>query len=335
MDRAEAGTPDGVLGRFGVSAAAESVWLRLLESPTASPVDICEQVDITAAELDGAIEDLFAADLIRTAPTPTAVTAIDPALAIEAQMARAERDAAEQAVAFASIRTQLPALATTYARGRADAGAPPGFEIVVPVADIRRQISLASRAVRSNVRSIEHGPPGVDLTEGRDIQIDLLKRGVRDRLILDAAAVGNPASYEAYRDYQQYGHRTRTLPRLYHRLIVFDADLPVLPVDPARMSLGAIFIRVRSVIDLLSLIYDHLWTIATPLFDEPEDLGAPTGRPARILELLAIGNTDQRIARTLSVGERTVRREVSELKTALGVTSRAELPAAAIRKGWI
>jgi DNA-binding NarL/FixJ family response regulator len=95
------------------------------------------------------------------------------------------------------------------------------------------------------------------------------------------------------------------------------------------------FVRVRSLIDVLIFMFDELWKDARPLFvDEPAPNG-PVGRTARVLELVAVGHTDPRIARTLGVGERTVRREVSNLKVLLGVSSRAEIVAAAFRRQWL
>jgi DNA-binding NarL/FixJ family response regulator len=44
---------------------------------------------------------------------------------------------------------------------------------------------------------------------------------------------------------------------------------------------------------------------------------------------------DESIARALGVGPRTVRRDISELKDALGVNSRAEIVAAAAKRGWL
>jgi DNA-binding NarL/FixJ family response regulator len=55
----------------------------------------------------------------------------------------------------------------------------------------------------------------------------------------------------------------------------------------------------------------------------------------RVLELLAVGYTDVRIARTLGLAERTVRREVSDLKDTLAVSSRTEIVAAAFRRQWL
>jgi DNA-binding NarL/FixJ family response regulator len=54
-----------------------------------------------------------------------------------------------------------------------------------------------------------------------------------------------------------------------------------------------------------------------------------------VLELVAAGVKDERIARTLGVATRTVRRDIADLRERLGVTSRAEIVAAAVRRGWL
>jgi DNA-binding CsgD family transcriptional regulator len=47
------------------------------------------------------------------------------------------------------------------------------------------------------------------------------------------------------------------------------------------------------------------------------------------------GMKDERIARALGVGARTVRRDIAELRTMLGVSSRTEIVAAAAKRGWL
>jgi DNA-binding NarL/FixJ family response regulator len=54
-----------------------------------------------------------------------------------------------------------------------------------------------------------------------------------------------------------------------------------------------------------------------------------------VLALMATGVKDEGIARALGVGARTVRRDVADFKDALGVSSRAEIVAAALRQGWL
>jgi DNA-binding NarL/FixJ family response regulator len=83
-------------------------------------------------------------------------------------------------------------------------------------------------------------------------------------------------------------------------------------------------------------MFDHLWAGADPIFtDDLTEEDRPSSRAARVLELVAIGTKDERIARSLGVGTRTVRREVAELRAVLGVQSRAEITAAAVRRGWL
>jgi hypothetical protein len=289
---------------------------------------------VSDSELGDLIDLLLDKQLVREAESPAAVVALDPSLALEAHMARAEREMAQQEEAFAKLRMQLPQLADNYESGRLDAGHLPGFEIIASIEETDRQIDLMVDRIQQDVRSLEHLPPMAAHTSDSPQQIDLLRRGVRDRLIVSPQVLSRSA-HTVLEKWGMLGHETRTLPIVTTRLKIYDHELAILPVDANHMSLGAIFIRVRSVVDLLCLQWDYMWSIATPLFTEAHEASAPTGRTARVLELLLLGTTDERMARTLGVGTRTIRREVATLKTDLAVSSRPEIGAAAIRRGWL
>ena len=147
--------------------------------------------------------------------------------------------------------------------------------------------------------------------------------------------LSDPTTFADYRAMQDRGHDARMLPDISTRLRIYDRDLAVLPVDPVNMSLGAMFIRARTLIDALILMYDHMWEVAIPIFGSTSDELAPAGRQMRVLELLSLGAKDEAIGRTLGIGVRSIRRDVAELKRVLGVSSRAEIVAAAIRKEWL
>jgi DNA-binding NarL/FixJ family response regulator len=51
--------------------------------------------------------------------------------------------------------------------------------------------------------------------------------------------------------------------------------------------------------------------------------------------MLASGLKDEGIGRVLNTGVRTIRRDVAELRELLWVSSRTEIVAAAIRRGWL
>ena len=95
-----------------------------------------------------------------------------------------------------------------------------------------------------------------------------------------------------------------------------------------------VHIRQRSIVAALTLWFELLWSRATPV----PDLEAATGHPdARrfLLEQLMAGATDEVIARRLGIGLRTVRRRIAELMTDLGVDTRFQAGAEAVRRGWL
>jgi DNA-binding CsgD family transcriptional regulator len=323
-----------LLAQLGISADAETVWGVLISNPNVEPAELHRCTGLSASRVTDAIAALVEAGLARGGQAPAGVVSLDQTLAIESHLARAERKAAEQAEDFATLRAALPQLSSDYSRGRASAGDQPGFEIVVHLKDIQRQIRLAAERVRHEIRSTDHTSPAT-AAEQREIQFAVLDRGVRDRAIVGSAVLSDPTTFADYRAMQDRGHDARMLPDISTRLRIYDRDLAVLPVDPANMSLGAMFIRARPLIDALILMYDHMWEVAIPIFGSASDEFAPAGRQMRVLELLSLGAKDEAIGRTLGIGVRSIRRDIAELKRVLGVSSRAEIVAAAIRKEWL
>jgi DNA-binding CsgD family transcriptional regulator len=329
-------TPDDkrLLAGFGVSASSETVWRALIARPQSSSEELTEASGLAGEQLADAIDSLLAAGLLRGEATTLGVVAVDPALALETHMVRAERQVAEQAESFAAVRARLPFLASDFARARATSGDVPSLEVVVPLEEIRGEISRAADRVQSELRSIDH-LPGETYEGAMDIDVGVLRRGVRNRLITSTSFLTDPGALAYFEAAQRHGHETRTIADISTRVMIFDHELALLPVDPTNMPLGAIAVRARSLIDLLILMYDQMWTVATPFFATTSDSATPIGRRARVLELLAVGTKDEKIARTLDIGVRTVRREVADLKASLNVNSRAEIAAAAMRKGWL
>jgi DNA-binding NarL/FixJ family response regulator len=118
-------------------------------------------------------------------------------------------------------------------------------------------------------------------------------------------------------------------------MLIMDESLAVLAVDAENPRKGAIFIQEHGIVQLLIYMFDRLWSDADAVFNVSQDPNAPTGRTARILELMAGGVKDEKIARTLGIATRTVRRDIADLRIRLGVTSRTEIITAALRRGWL
>jgi DNA-binding CsgD family transcriptional regulator len=326
----------GLLEQFGVPPAAEKVWRLLLTSPNIERREIERESGLSPRAVSNVLETLTAARLVQHGATPTGLQAIDPMLAVESHIVRAERQLSEQLEALSSLRAQLPGLADDYSHGRAAIDDRPGVEIIVGLEDIRRQIYLSAEGCRYEVRHLFHSSTVEGFRDAAETDFNLWSRGVRSRAIVAGEELQDPGVYAEIVTCQAQGELFRTLPVVPTRLIIHDRDLAVLRVDPRDLSRGAIFVRLRSVIDLLILMFDQMWAAADPIFTASvDDPLAPTGRAARTLELMAIGTKDERIARALGVGARTIRRDISDLKASLGVSSRAEIVAAAIRRQWL
>jgi DNA-binding CsgD family transcriptional regulator len=327
--------PEAVLARLGIPPDAEVVWRLLMTSPSADIAQLSRQSGLTHPAVVAAIETLTTEQLVRTAASPTGVLAIDPSLAVETHILRAERQLAATAADLAAMRVRIPELASDYARGRAASGEEPGFEIIVPIEEIKRQIWLGSDRTVSLHRNLVHTQTAEGLRDAKHSDEDSLRRGVVHRTIVGPRELTDPDFFGELANLHRLGESVRTHPEIPTRLIIFDRHLAILPVDPANMDLGAMFIRVRSVVDLLIFMFDQMWSVADPVFDAPAGATPTAERHARVVELLAVGTKDERMARTLGVGVRTVRRDIADLKTTLGVSSRTEIVAAAIRKGWL
>lgn len=325
----------GALGHFGVPADAERVWRALLDDPAIGRDELAARAAVTQPDLDDAVAVLLRAHLVRQSTDRLGITVVDPVLAIEAQIARHERKVARQAEELAELRSQLPELAIQYSRNRADEGSEPGFEVLMGLDDVRHQIYLAAERAKLETRSLDHAPGVAGLRHSRETDISTLGRGVRERSIFAATALTEPGVYKEIEVLHDLGHHVRTLPDVPTRLSIFDCDLVVLPIDADDLSVGAMFIRTKSLIETFIYMFDRLWAEADPLFGEASDLNMPSRRAARVLELMAIGTKDQGIARSLGVGVRTIRRDVAEIRTTLGVGSRTEIAAAAVRRGWL
>ena len=96
-------------------------------------------------------------------------------------------------------------------------------------------------------------------------------------------------------------------------------------------------IRAPVIISALREYFELLWERATPLKPQrPAALGDRlTPAQQAVLELMAEGLQDDKIAQLTGTSTTTVRRHITAIMHRLGVSSRFAAGAAAQRKGWI
>lgn len=328
-------TSDRILHRYGVSAEAEAMWRLLLSTPNATEADLLALSRTSADGLSRCMKPLLDAHLIRRdGQAPSGYVANDPGVALEVFAIRDERRLAAETERVVDFRAQIPELADLYEAGRARAGILPGFEILTSVDDIRRQIYLEGEGARE-LRSLLYKMSPQASIHSRDVDRKSLQRGVKMRSIVRPSDLDSPGLYDAIRWLHHEGEEIRSNESVPTQMQIMDRRTAVIRVDPDDPTKGAMFVRVLNLVELLIDLYERLWEDAEPLFPATLIDPALTVRQLEVLTLVAAGTKDEAIARSLSVGVRTIRRDLSELKELAGASSRTDLITAAMRRGWI
>ena len=159
-----------------------------------------------------------------------------------------------------------------------------------------------------------------------------IANGRRSRAIYPVRALTEAP--EALRSRAEAGEQVRVISDLATRLIVIGTTHAVLPEPLGARDSPRVLIRQPSIVGALTIMFELLWERADPV---PE-LGLSTSRPAmrrHLLDQLAQGAKDEQIARSLGLGLRTVRRRIADILIELGVDTRFQAGAEAVRRGWL
>jgi DNA-binding CsgD family transcriptional regulator len=161
---------------------------------------------------------------------------------------------------------------------------------------------------------------------------EAMATGRRSRAIYPARALTEAP--DALRVRAALGEQVRIISELRTRMFVFGDSHAVLPEPIGFTDEPRVHVRQRSIVAALTLWFESLWDRAAPLRELETRTATVDGRQF-LLEQLMAGATDEVIARNLGIGLRTVRRRVAALMTELGVDTRFQAGAEAVRRGWL
>ncbi|GHC73092.1 hypothetical protein GCM10010507_60440 [Streptomyces cinnamoneus] len=129
------------------------------------------------------------------------------------------------------------------------------------------------------------------------------------------------------------GSQARLISEIPFRVSIIDRTIAVIPLDLDVFHNGMLLVRDPAVVQTLVRAHRSWWSsgenpAAHPTADElPRYL-----RP--VLDCLLAGTPDEAAAAHLNLSLRTYSRRVGDLLTTLGVSSRFQAGAAAVRRGW-
>jgi len=322
-----------VLEAIGLDEAHTAVYRVLLSLPSADLEQVARAASLSVREARGILDDLEELGLIaRQASAPDRVVASPPSVALRPILLDRERR-------LTAAHEALVHLSDLYREGAAQRAAPDVVDVVLgPEAVVQRLGQLQASAKNEVCAFVLED---VALMAGADnTEEDLaLARGVRYRVVVETAVLDRPGFVDVVRELEPLGEEVRVLPSLPTRLFLADGSLALLPMysHGERKVSGALLVHPSGLLDLVNAMFEEAWRNAPRLFAERAEVVEPVEAPVDrdLLKLLLLGLTDAAAGAQLGISVRTVQRRVAELMELAEVTTRIQLGAEAVRRGWV
>lgn len=153
--------------------------------------------------------------------------------------------------------------------------------------------------------------------------------------VYDSRVLDLPDALTVLEARERGGERFRLTTSVPFSCVIVDDTAAIVDVsafDPT--GFGSALVRARAMVLALIALFDHLWTLGSPL-QRAGSGSAAEQRDQLILSLLAAGAPDATIARQTGVSQRTVERRVRALMDQLGAGTRFQAGVQAGRRGLI
>jgi DNA-binding CsgD family transcriptional regulator len=299
----------------------------IYRNPGWSLEELAAQTGCSAGEAEQACERLNTTGLLAPSPgAPCGFVPVDPEAALSRLFSAEERLAAAHLQHVARIRTAISSLVHGLPDLRDERREAVEIETLATPALVNAFLDDAGSMVRSRLRAMHpSGPPPEELIDEmmlRDKEME--GRGIVVEGLYQRRTAVIPYMAEYLADAARPGRGIRVAEYLPLRMILFDDDLAVLPINPQDSSEGAYAIHAKPLVACLHAFYDYCWHHATPLQHiVPEQQAvALDSQGLVVLRLLADGVKDEAIARQLGISPRTFSRIVSVVLERLGVKTR-------------
>ncbi|TDW70741.1 helix-turn-helix transcriptional regulator [Kribbella pratensis] len=327
-----------MLEPLGVDEATFAVYHALLSHPDSTPEQIAALVDRSTGEVEELMGKLRRLDLlVPTWTNPDGEHAVHPRVGLTglAERRRTELNKAlgelKEAEASAEvIAEQYNELLTSRSSG--------DVEVLKGRANASRRIEELALKARTTFWGLV--PAHFDDTvpkSDRSPDFEHLGRGLKMRTVYLQNMTASKQAVEYASMMHRLGGEVRVTPTLPMRLLIFDQEIAIMPMDPENPTAGAVIHRTPAVVSVALALFDAYWSRAAEMFepDNREDEAPLTPHEAEVLRLLAGGAKDEQVARLLGISLRTARRITANLSERLDAASRFELGVAAAKRGWV
>jgi DNA-binding CsgD family transcriptional regulator len=327
-----------MLNSLGLDPLAESVYRVMLHRPQ-GVADICLRLDLSEEAVRSALDRLSALALIRASTeNPHQLHAVSPHVGMELLIAQQQAELAEQQQRLEASRAAAARFILDYDGDHESVPAEAGVTYLNGLDSIRDHLAMLNSKVSTELLTFAPGGPQTpeNMRASRPLNQKLLERGVRMRTVYLDSIRSDRATVDHAHWLVEQGCHVRTVPSLPNRMIIYDREFAVIASNADDTSAGAVQLSSPGMITVLHALFESVWQSATPL-EEPAhpDPGGLTRQQAEALRLLALGHTDEAIAKRLGVSPRTARRIASGLMTYLNARSRFQAGVFAVQKGFL
>jgi DNA-binding CsgD family transcriptional regulator/sugar-specific transcriptional regulator TrmB len=325
-----------VLSILGLTPTAEAVYRQILKHVDWGVADLVAHLKLEEQEVRDALDCLFNLALLReSAERPGGLHVVDPDIGLRTALARQQAELARRHQEVAESQAAIASLIDEF--GQAQSGSSVAAKLLGMDA-VNDRLERMAREVESEVLTFMPGGAQSPAALERACRNDtlLLARRVQIRTIgLDS--IRNDAATLAHaRFLTDGGAEFRTSAILPPRMVVVDRHAALVPLDPADTRKGALYVTGSGIVASMVALFEHVWSIATPLgaAADPDRQGL-SGQERALLQLLAEGLTDEAAAARLGFSQRTARRMMADLMERLSARSRFEAGLKAAQRGWL
>lgn len=326
---------------LGFTDDQERLYFALVERPDLRISDLPDHLDRSLPEIEADLDVLCGFGLIRPDPDEDGRCVMkNPMAAIGALIDRREDELMKTYRRVSETRAQVFAQISAIPSAGSSDSAGNGVETIIGVDNVREKLDELSFFARQSILAVQPGGPQslASLNDSQRLDLRAIRRDLVMRVIHDVKIMSDEANATHLLELVRRGVQARVTSRPLSRMVIIDEKVAVIALDPSNSRRGALLVRhpgrVLGFVELFRRLWDDSdeieWDGATSAEEDSVDEQA-----RRILELLAKGQTDEVVARTLGCSVRTVRRQMARLMVELNASSRFEAGVLAAQRGWL
>lgn len=326
---------DSVLQQWGLDVHADAIYRLVLTQKEWGITEIATQLGISETYVRSTIDRLVELSLLRR--SSGTLRPGSPSVAFHSLLQRQRADLMRRQEEFVAAEHAVNRLISEYSELCA-VGARHECDSLQSVEAVRARIETLAHWAGSECLSFMPGgaQSPESLEASRPLDDALLERGLRVRTVYLDSACNDAPTLTYARWLSERGGEVRTIPTLPLRIVIFDREVALIPLDPESSKKGAVEVCGEGIITALVALFEHIWDSAAPFgTDQRRCENSVTMQERELLRLLGQGFTDEAASKKLGIGLRTHRRMVADLMDRLGARSRFEAGVKAVEKGWL